>query len=99
MPLAFDLALAIGNEDAHYDWFLKFLVFVGFLVVMVCIALCRLNEEEMDDLMRNDGRNDSIDSDYRNEGLYDLQAVTGSTPNLGDNSIRSYRNALWSSGE
>lgn len=95
MPIVFDLALAAGNEDAHYDWFLKFLVFVGFLVVMVCIALCRLNEEEMDDLMRSD----SIGSDYRNEGLFDLEAMAGSSQNVGDNSLSSYRNALWSNGK
>lgn len=92
----FDLALALGNQsDAYYDWFLKFLVFVGFLVVMVCIALCRLNEEEMDDLMRND----SIVSDERTEGLYDLEAVNSSSHNVRDNSLSSYRNALWSNGK
>lgn len=94
IPIVFDLALAAGNEDAHYDWFLKFLVFVGFLCVMVCIALCRLNEDETDDLVRND----SIGSDYRNEGLYDLEAVASSSNNMADNSLSSYRNALWSNG-
>lgn len=94
MPILFDLALAVDQSDISYAWPLKLLLFFAILVVLACMALCRLNEEEMNDLMRND----SIVSEERTEGFYDLEAVNSSSYNMRDNSLSSYRNALWSNG-